>query len=97
MNLVLPIGSVVRIKGVKGPVMIFGCLQQTALRPGEIMDYVGVPYPIGNLNIQLQMGFQMTAIQEVIFEGYKGKEFEPLEKLLSLRLAQYIVRRELNV
>ena len=89
MNRILPIGSVVRIKDVESPIMIFGYLQQTALRPGEVMDYVGVPYPIGNVNMTVQLAFQMTAIEQVLFEGYRSKEFAPIATLLAMRQAYH--------
>jgi len=85
MNTILPIGSVVRIKDVKEPIMIFGCLQETKLYPDKVVDYVGVPYPLGNINLTVQLGFQMTDIEEVLFEGYYGKEFAPIATLLAIR------------
>ena len=33
----------------------------------------------------LQLGFQMTDITEVLFEGYKTEEFKPIETLLAIR------------
>lgn len=85
MNTILPIGSVVKIKNVKKPVMIFGYLQQSSTRPDEVVDYVGVPYPGGNVHLAFQLGFQMTDITEVLFEGYKTEEFAPMEALLAIR------------
>lgn len=87
MNLILPIGSVVKIRDITNPVMIFGYLQETSTRPGLIVDYVGVPYPAGHLNIAMHMGFQMTDITEVLFEGYRTEAFKPMEALLKLRQA----------
>lgn len=89
MNLILPIGSVVKIRNVDNPVMIFGYLQQSAARPEGLVDYVGVPYPLGNVNVSLQLGFQMTDITEVLFEGYRTEAFKPVEVLLTLRRAQH--------
>ena len=85
MNTILPIGSVVRIKKVEKPVMIFGYFQQSSTRPDDVVDYVGVPYPAGNVHLALQLGFQMTDITEVLFEGYKTEEFKPIETLLAIR------------
>lgn len=84
MNTILPIGSVVMLKNGTKPVMIFGYMQQSQTRPGEMADYIGVPYPEGNISIAVQVGFQMTDIKEVLFEGYRTKEFEPWQKLLKL-------------
>ena len=85
MNVILPIGSVVKLRNTAEPVMIFGYLQKTAAKPGQIVDYVAVPYPIGNVNIFTQYGFQMTDIAEVIFEGYRNADFEKVAGLLRLR------------
>ena len=85
MNTILPIGSVVKIKNVEKPVMIFGYLQQSSSRPNQVVDYVAVPYPGGNVHMALQLGFQMTDITEVLFEGYKTEEFKPMEALLAIR------------
>ena len=85
MNTILPIGSVVKIKNVEKPVMIFGYLQQSSARPDDVVDYVAVPYPAGNVHLAMQMGFQMTDITEVLFEGYKTEEFKPMEALLAIR------------
>ena len=40
MNTVLPIGSVVKIQGIKKPIMIFGYLQKSGLGNGKVIDYV---------------------------------------------------------
>ena len=84
MNKVLPIGSVVLLEKGTKPVMIFGYMQQSGTRPDEFFDYVGVPYPEGNLHLLAQVGFQMSDIREVLFEGYRTEEFKPFEDLLKL-------------
>ena len=84
MNTVLPIGSVVMLKKGTKPIMIFGYMQKSILHPGEMVDYVGVPCPEGNISIAVQVGFQMTDIAEVLFEGYRTEEFSPYEDLLKL-------------
>lgn len=85
MNVILPIGSVVKIRNVSQLVMIFGYLQRSSCMPEQIVDYVAVPYPSGNINLLTQYGFQMTDITEVIFEGYRNEQFEKIEGLLKLR------------
>lgn len=85
MNVILPIGSVVKIRNVNQLVMIFGYLQKSTGMPDQIVDYVAVPYPSGNINLLTQYGFQMTDITEVIFEGYRNEQFEKIEGLLKLR------------
>lgn len=85
MNVILPIGSVVKIRNINQLVMIFGYLQKSTGMPDRIVDYVGVPYPGGNVNLLTQCGFQMTDITEVVFEGYRNEQFEKIEILLKLR------------
>lgn len=89
MNTILPIGSVVKIKDVENPIMIFGYFQQSSARPNEVVDFVGVPYPGGNVNAALQLGFQMTDITEVLFEGYETEDFLPIQVLLCARKAYH--------
>lgn len=94
MNVILPIGSVVKIKDVNIPVMIFGILQKSGSRPDEIVDYVGVPYPMGNVNVLAQIGFMMTDITEVLFEGYRDESFRPLETILLIHQAAHKLEAE---
>lgn len=85
MNVILPIGSVVKLRNSEQLVMIFGYLQKSSAKPDLVVDYVAVPYPAGNVNIFAQYGFQMTDITEVIFEGYRNEQFKQIEGLLKLR------------
>ena len=85
MNVILPIGSVVKIRDTKEPIMIFGYLQKSSAQPDKVVDYVAVPYPAGNVNIFAQYGFQMTDITQVLFEGYRDEKFAAIESLLKLR------------
>ena len=75
----LPIGSVVKLTNLEKPVMIFGYLQETALAPGKVADYVGVPYPEGNISLQYQILFMVEDIAEVLFEGYRTEETRAME------------------
>ena len=90
MNTILPIGSVVILKNAKKPVMIFGYLQKSAFLGEEVVDYIGVPYPEGNISVAVQVGFNMTDIDKVLFEGYRSEEFEPWDELLTLAAARHI-------
>ena len=85
MNTILPIGSVVKVKQTEMPLMIFGLLQQNGFQPDRFVDYVGVPYPVGNLGMQTQIGFQTEDITEVLFEGYRTKESEYWDGVLRLK------------
>lgn len=85
MNTILPIGSVVMLKGLNVPVMIFGFLQKNGMEPERLADYVGVPYPVGNVGLEQQLGFGMEDITEVLFEGYRAESFTLWEEVLRLR------------
>lgn len=89
MNRILPIGSVVLLADGTKPVMIFGYLQTAMQDKTDMVDYIGVPYPEGNVNALMQFGFQMTDIREVLFEGYRTEEFKPYEELLKRAEARH--------
>ena len=90
MNTILPIGSVVLLKNAKKPVMIFGYLQKSKFFGDDVVDYVGVPYPEGNINVAVQIGFMTNDIDKVLFEGYRTDDFKPWEELLTLASARHI-------
>ena len=75
----LPIGSVVKLKDLEKPVMIFGYLQKCGVEHIQTVDYIGVPYPEGNVGPYAQIGFQRTDIINVLFEGYRTEEIKPWE------------------
>lgn len=89
MNRILPIGSVVMLEDGQVPLMIIGYMQQFGQQPDVFADYLGVPYPAGSVSLMSQLGFQMTDIDHVIFEGYKDESFEPYEKLLKFVEARH--------
>lgn len=96
MNKVLPIGSIVLLTNGTKPVMIFGYMQESRKDENGFVDYIGVPYPEGNINASLQIGFQMDDIREVLFEGYRSEEFRPFELLLKLAETRYLGSEESN-
>ena len=63
---ILPIGSVVKIKDLEKKVMIFGYLQKCGVEHVKTVDYVGVPYPEGNIGPYAQIGFQRYDIDEFL-------------------------------
>ena len=94
MNRILPIGSVVLIDEGTKPLMIFGYLQAALQDESDTVDYIGVPYPEGNMNALMQFGFQMTDIREVLFEGYRTEEFKPWEELLKVAEQRHLQAEE---
>ena len=72
----LPIGTVVTLKGGDKKLMIFGIVQ-TVENPGEApqeFDYIGVPYPEGNLGTEYQYMFQHADIDQIFFQGFNNAE-----------------------
>lgn len=69
----LPIGSVVRLKGAKKDLMIFGVCQ-TKKDSKKEFDYIGVVWPEGNLGANTQVLFNHDDIDAVNFIGYDTPE-----------------------
>lgn len=71
----LPIGSVVLLKGGRKKVMIHG-VKQTDKSSGIEYDYISVLYPEGNLGETSQYLFNHRDIDEICFRGYEDEERE---------------------
>lgn len=84
----LPIGSVVKLKGAEKFLMIFG-VRQTDTSENREYDYIGVMYPEGNLGENLRFMFDHDDIEETVFKGYVNDELtEFLDKLHQFLLEQ---------
>lgn len=71
----LPIGTVVLLKEAQKRVMIFGVKQTVEQEGGKReYDYIGVPYPEGNLGADFQYLFDHDNIGEVFFRGFEDIE-----------------------
>lgn len=88
---ILPIGSVVKLKGAEKNVMIFGIMQTIEAMDGSKVkyDYIGVPYPVGYLSPTLNLGFNYDQIETVIFKGYDNNE-EFNNFISSLKIAKFV-------
>jgi hypothetical protein len=76
-NELIPIGSVVKLKRVEKPVMIYGRHQiQTSSK--RIFDYIAVPYPEGNLTDDFNVFFDKESIDNILYRGYDS----PIELVL---------------
>ena len=69
----LPIGSVVKLKGAEKRLMIFG-IRQTNEETGQEYDYVAVLYPEGNMGEDIRYMFDNDDIDETVFVGYSDEE-----------------------
>ena len=84
----LPLGSIVRLKDAKFPVMIIGYTVIPDEDPDKIYDYNATFYPMGTLDTGIVTPFNHKQIEEIIFLGYEdesGKEYrENLRKVDSV-------------
>lgn len=77
----LPIGSVIKLRGAEKYLMIFG-LRQTDVKSDREFDYIGVMYPEGNISEELRFMFDHEDIVEIAFRGLETAEHKAfLEKL----------------
>ncbi|WP_455721600.1 DUF4176 domain-containing protein [Agathobacter sp.] len=72
----LPIGSIVLLKGGIKKIMITGIKPVSKEDDGEEKeyDYIGVIYPEGYLNDEFNFLFYHSDINDVIFKGYDNPE-----------------------
>lgn len=81
----LPIGSVVMLKGGNKKLMIFGVKQSEEGDTKVEYDYIGVFYPEGNIGLQYQFFFNHKDIESVCFRGFEDESrVEFIKKLSSL-------------
>ena len=69
----LPIGSIVLLKGAEKRMMIFGICQTDSNSKKEY-DYLGVMYPEGNIGDDVKFLFNHSDIERVEFMGYHDDE-----------------------
>ena len=70
----LPIGSVVLLKGAEKRLMIYGVMQHDNENTDVEYDYCGVVYPEGNIGGETTFLFNSEDIQTVYFRGYEDAE-----------------------
>ncbi len=71
---ILPIGSVVRLKGGERKLMIAGVCQKQLNEDGTLWDYVGVIYPQGYMGAERMYMFNNDQIEVVHALGYQDQE-----------------------
>lgn len=92
----LPIGSIVRLKGFDKLMMVFGVLQKSTAAPDKRYDYISVPYPEGHYDPRLHVGFNQDDIEEVVFKGYEDNNNERKAFLALLGIATMIEEKRAN-
>ena len=76
---VLPIGSVVLLKGATSRLMIVGYQRMSAdTEDKTIYDYCGVPYPEGFLSPDKTAIFNHERIDRIIAVGLQNEKYEVL-------------------
>lgn len=70
----LPIGSIVLLKGGAKKLMITGIKPVKEDDPNRIYDYIGVVYPEGFIGNEYNFLFDHDNITDVIFRGYENPE-----------------------
>lgn len=81
----LPIGSVVLLKGGIKKLVVIGVKQISEEEPDKEYDYIGVLYPEGFLGKDALYVFNHSDINDIIFRGYENPEraefLDTLEKI----------------
>lgn len=70
----LPIGSVVLLKGAQKRLMVYGVKQHDNENTDVEYDYCGVVYPEGNIGGETTFLFNTEDIGMVVFRGYEDEE-----------------------
>lgn len=73
MKELLPLGSVVLLKGAERRLMICGRIQ-TNVATNEIYDYSACPYPEGFISSKELIMFNNESIDKVYFIGFQDTE-----------------------
>ncbi len=77
----LPIGSVVILKGGSKTLMIFGRKQMSTIN-NKVWDYLACFYPEGSIGPEYCFLFNEEDVDEVVFMGYSDENNENFEKQL---------------
>jgi len=64
----LPIGTVVKLSNVEKTILIYG-YDQIQVSTNTQYDYIGVPYPEGNISPDYNVFFNRNLIEEVLHNG----------------------------
>ena len=87
MKSMLPIGSVVLLKGGQKRLMIVGRIQ-TDVATGTTYDYSGCYYPEGMINSKELFMFNNDNIQKLFFIGFQDEEEIEFRKVIDQHLKE---------
>ncbi|MDR0266681.1 DUF4176 domain-containing protein [Paenibacillus sp.] len=77
----LPLGSVVLLKGAQKKLMIYG-RKQIQMESNTLYDYLGVVFPEGYIDPNYTFLFNHGDINKIEFVGFSNDEEEKFHKLL---------------
>lgn len=84
MNL-LPVGSVVALKGATKKIMIIGIAVNNE-SSGTMYDYIGVPFPEGYIDSETMFLFMHEDIEKIEFLGFVNAEAQGFRAALSKQM-----------
>lgn len=91
-NKILPLGSVVLLKGGQKRVMIIGFGIIPESEPNKMFDYCGCIYPEGIISTSQNILFNSTDIEKIFCIGYKDEEcaafLEKVSEVITKRVNQ---------
>ena len=79
----LPVGSVVLLKGGKKKLMVIGIFQLNE-DESKMYDYLGVPYPEGFIGADRNFLFSHEDITDIVFTGYTNPERENMMEVMQI-------------
>ena len=85
MKELLPLGSVVILKGAEKRLMICGRIQ-TNVATNEVYDYSACPYPEGLISSKEIIMFNNESIEKVYFIGFQDTEEFKFRKYINENL-----------
>ena len=74
MKDILPVGTVVLLKGATKKTVIMGILQVNEEEENKLYEYLGVPYPEGYMGRGTTYLFNREDINDIVFTGYDNPE-----------------------
>lgn len=82
-NKLLPLGSIIKVKGSEKEIMITGFYQiQVADSNQEIFDYIGCLWPEGIVDTDQNLFFNNVDIDKVLFKGFVNEEEDVFKEKL---------------
>lgn len=70
----LPIGTIVKLKGVDKLALVAGYFPQGESRKGYVWDYSAFPYPEGMIENDKVIQFDNDSIEKIIVMGYQDEK-----------------------